>query len=45
MDWLVEALAGKFKAGHDRNMYLRTGGGGPNGEQGAGQDALHWWEK
>ena len=45
MDWLVEALAGKFKAGHDRNIYLRTGGGGPSGTQGEGQDALHWWEK
>lgn len=44
MDWLVEALEGKFKAGHDRNIYLRTGGGGPNGSQGLGQDALHWWE-
>ena len=44
MDWLVEALAGKFKPSHDRNTYLRTGGGGPNGTQGDGQDALHWWE-
>jgi pimeloyl-ACP methyl ester carboxylesterase len=45
MDWLAEALAGKFKAGHDRKMFIRSGGGGPNGEQGLGQDALHWWEK
>lgn len=44
MDWLVEALAGKFTPGHDRNTYLRAGGGGPNGTQGEGQDALHWWE-
>ena len=44
MDWLVEALAGKFAAGHDRKMYLRSGGGGPNGAQGEDQDALHWWE-
>ena len=44
MDWLVEALAGKFGAGYDRKMFLRTGGGGPNGDQGEGQDALHWWE-
>ena len=44
MDWLVDALAGKFKPGHDRKMYLRTGGGGPNGSQGLGEDALHWWE-
>ncbi|MEK9833604.1 MAG: hypothetical protein VW453_13525, partial [Rhodospirillaceae bacterium] len=43
-DWLVDALAGKYGAGHDRKMYLRTGGGGPNGTQGEGQDALHWWE-
>jgi alpha-beta hydrolase superfamily lysophospholipase len=43
-DWLVDALAGKFGAGHDKKMYLRTGGGGPNGSQGEGQDALHWWE-
>lgn len=45
MDWLVEVLDGKIKAGHDRNIYLRSGGGGPNGTQGEGQDALHWWEK
>jgi alpha-beta hydrolase superfamily lysophospholipase len=44
MDWLVDALAGKYPAGHDRKMYLRTGGGGPNGTQGLDQDALHWWE-
>ena len=43
-DWLVDALAGKYGPGHDRKMYLRTGGGGPNGTQGEGQDALHWWE-
>ena len=45
MDWLVDALAGKFKAGHARKMYLRTGGGGPNGKQGEGQDSMHWWAK
>lgn len=45
MDWLADALDGKFKPGHDRKMYLRTGGGGPDGDQGLGQDALHWWEK
>ena len=44
MDWLVEALAGKFGSGYDRKMFLRSGGGGPNGNQGEGQDALHWWE-
>ena len=27
-----------------KKMYLRAGGGGPNGHQGEGQDALHWWE-
>jgi pimeloyl-ACP methyl ester carboxylesterase len=43
-DWLVDALGGKYGPGHDRKMYLRTGGGGPNGTQGEGQDALHWWE-
>lgn len=43
-DWLVDALAGKFKPGHDRKMFLRTNGGGPNGKQGEGQDALHWWQ-
>ena len=43
MDWLVEALAGKFGSGYDRKMFLRSGGGGPNGNQGEGQDALHWW--
>jgi len=45
MDWLVEALAGKFGTGYERKTYLRTGGGGPSGEQGEDQDALHWWEK
>ena len=43
MDWLADALAGKFQPGHNRTMYLRTGGG-PNGTQGEGQDAPHWWE-
>lgn len=43
-DWLVEALDGKFTAGYERKMYLRSGGGGPSGPQGEGQDALHWWE-
>jgi alpha-beta hydrolase superfamily lysophospholipase len=43
MDWIVDALAGKFKAGYARKMYLRAGGGGPRGTQGEGQDALHWW--
>ena len=45
MDWLVAALAGKFKPGYDRKTYLRTGGGGPSGTQGEGQDALHWWKR
>jgi hypothetical protein len=45
MDWIVDALAGKYKAGHARKMYLRTGGGGPNGKQGEDQDAMHWWVK
>jgi hypothetical protein len=44
MDWLVDVLAGKIGEGHDRKMFLRTGGGGPNGTQGEGQDSLHWWE-
>jgi hypothetical protein len=45
MDWIVDALAGKFKPGYARKMYLRTGGGGPHGKQGEDQDALHWWAK
>ena len=40
---VVDALAGKFKAGYARKMYLRTGGGGPSGKQGEGQDSMHWW--
>ena len=44
IDWLRDALAGKFPEGHARHTYLRTGGGGPSGAQGEGQDALHWWE-
>ena len=44
VDWLRDALAGKFPEGYARQMYLRTGGGGPHGAQGEGQDALHWWE-
>ena len=44
MDWIFDALAGKFKAGHARKTFLRTGGG-PNGTQGEGQDATHWWVK
>ena len=45
MDWIVDALAGKFKQGHARKMYLRTGGGGPSGAQGEDQDSMHWWVK
>lgn len=45
MDWIVDALAGKYKAGHARKTFLRTGGGGPNGTQGEDQDAMHWWVK
>ena len=43
MDWMVDALAGKFPKGYARKMFLRTGGG-PHGTQGLDQDALHWWE-
>ena len=43
-DWLVDVLNGKYSAGYERKVYLRTGGGGPNGSQGDGKDALHWWE-
>jgi cephalosporin-C deacetylase-like acetyl esterase len=45
MDWILDALAGKFPAGYERKMFLRSGGGGPHGTQGEGQDAMHWWEK
>ena len=41
MDWIVDALAGKFKPAYARKMYLRTGGG-PHGAQGADQDSMHW---
>ena len=44
MDWLCEALSGKYKEGYERNIYLRCGGGGPSGQQGEQQDALHWWK-
>jgi hypothetical protein len=44
LDWLQDAFDGKFQAGHDRKMYLRANGGGPNGKQGENKDALHWWE-
>lgn len=43
-DWLADALNGKYSAGYERKVYLRTGGGGPSGGQGDGDDALHWWE-
>ncbi len=45
MDWLRDALDGKFKAGYARKVYVRSGGGGPNGRQGEGQDSMHWWDK
>jgi pimeloyl-ACP methyl ester carboxylesterase len=45
MDWLVDALAGKLKPGYDRKMFVRSGGGGPNGSQGEDQDSMHWWVK
>jgi pimeloyl-ACP methyl ester carboxylesterase len=44
MDWLRDALAGKFKAGYSRKMLVRTGGGGPNGKQGENQDSRQWWK-
>jgi len=44
MDWLVDVFNGKIKAGHDKKMYLRTNGSGPNAKQGENKDALHWWE-
>ena len=43
-DWLADALNGNYSAGYERKVYLRTGGGGPSGGQGDGEDALHWWE-
>jgi len=45
MDWMVEALAGKYGPGYERDIFLRTGGGGPHGEQGLGKDPMHWWDK
>jgi len=44
MDWMVEAMNGKYGPGYDRNIFLRTGGGGPHGTQGLDQDAMHWWK-
>lgn len=44
LDWLRDALAGKFPAGHARRLYLRARGGGPNGSDVVERDALHWWE-
>ena len=44
LDWLRDAVAGKFQAGHARQLYLRATGGGPNGDAIEGKDALHWWE-
>ena len=34
----------EVKPGYARKMFLRAGGGGPQGKQGEGRDALHWWE-
>jgi pimeloyl-ACP methyl ester carboxylesterase len=45
MDWIIDALAGKFPDGYARKMFLRTGGGGPHGTQGENQDSRTWWEK
>ncbi len=44
MDWLIEALDGKYGPGYERQTFVRSGGGGPNGNQGEGQDSMHWWE-
>ena len=44
LDWLRDALAGKYPAGHARKLYLQASGGGPNGDAEDGKDALHWWE-
>jgi len=35
----------EVKPGYARKMYLRSGGGGPHGTQGEGQDSMHWWVK
>ena len=44
MDWLVDVFDGKIKAGHDKQMFLRSNGSGPNSKQGENKDALHWWK-
>ncbi len=43
-DWLVDALNGKYSKNYARKTYLRTGGGGPSGNQGEDQHAMRWWE-
>ena len=40
MDWLVDVFNGKIKAGHDKKMFLRTNGSGPNSKQGENKDAF-----
>jgi hypothetical protein len=40
----LRCLLGACLLGHARKMYVRSGGGGPNGEQGLDQDSMHWWE-
>jgi hypothetical protein len=44
MDWLVDVFNGKITAGHNKKMYLRTNGSGPNAKQGENKDARNWWE-
>ncbi|HXJ83689.1 MAG TPA: alpha/beta hydrolase [Candidatus Methylomirabilis sp.] len=43
-DWLRDAIDGRFPRDHARKVYLRVGGGGPNGTDGDGRDARRWWE-
>ncbi len=44
LDWLWDAMAGKFGPGYARTAYIPAGGGGPHGKSVAGRTALRWWE-
>ncbi|MFQ5879851.1 MAG: alpha/beta hydrolase family protein [Dehalococcoidia bacterium] len=44
LDWLRDAMAGRFGPGHTRRLYLQVGSGGPNAKDVSPRSARRWWE-
>lgn len=45
LDWLRDALAGRFGPGHARTLYLQVGGAGPSSKGVSTRSARRWWEE